>query len=51
MSFAASEYKGNAFAAQTSKDAGNLLRGIYETGDTILVKGSRGMRMEKVLEG
>jgi UDP-N-acetylmuramoyl-tripeptide--D-alanyl-D-alanine ligase len=51
MSFAASEYTGNAFAARTSRDAGNLLRGIYETGDTILVKGSRGMRMERVLEG
>jgi UDP-N-acetylmuramoyl-tripeptide--D-alanyl-D-alanine ligase len=51
MSFAASEYTGIALTASTSEDAGNLLRGIYKTGDTILIKGSRGMRMERVLEG
>jgi UDP-N-acetylmuramoyl-tripeptide--D-alanyl-D-alanine ligase len=50
MSFAASEYTGNAFAARTSEDARNLLRGLYKAGDTILIKGSRGMRMERVLE-
>jgi UDP-N-acetylmuramoyl-tripeptide--D-alanyl-D-alanine ligase len=51
MSFAVSEYTGKAFVARTSEDARNLLRGIYKAGDTILIKGSRGMRMERVMEG
>ena len=44
MAFAASEFDGSA------EEAGKLLRNIWETGDTVLIKGSRGMRMETVLE-
>lgn len=32
-------------------DAGEELKGIVEAGDLVLVKGSQGMRMEKVVEG
>ncbi len=37
-------------AASSSSEARRILLGICREGDTILVKGSRGMRMEKVLE-
>ncbi len=36
--------------ARDSSEAGRILRGLCRKGDTILVKGSRGMGMEKALE-
>lgn len=42
---------GNVFEAETAVDAARLLREHSRAGDTVLVKGSRGMRMETVLEG
>jgi UDP-N-acetylmuramoyl-tripeptide--D-alanyl-D-alanine ligase len=36
--------------ADTPSQAAVLLRGIARTGDTVLIKGSRGMKMETVLE-
>jgi len=34
----------------TSREAGEFLEGFVDTGDLLLLKGSRGVRMEKVLE-
>jgi UDP-N-acetylmuramoyl-tripeptide--D-alanyl-D-alanine ligase len=50
MAFAASEFKGLVYTLHSASEAGRLLRDIREKGDTILIKGSRGMHMEKVLE-
>jgi len=50
MAFAASEFKGDVYKLQTSPEAGRLLKDIWQKGDTILIKRSRGMSMEKVLE-
>ena len=50
MAFAASEYGGTAYMVKTSREAGEILRDIWEKADTVLIKGSRGMQMEKVLE-
>ena len=50
MAFAASEYHGTAYTVNTSREAGEILRDIWKKADTVLIKGSRGMQMEKVLE-
>jgi UDP-N-acetylmuramoyl-tripeptide--D-alanyl-D-alanine ligase len=53
---AASELKqgemenGNILSFQSPMEAGRKLQEIMEEGDLILVKGSQGMRMEKVVE-
>lgn len=39
-----------SFSVSTSEEAGRILTGLCREGDTIIVKGSRGMGMEKVLE-
>ena len=49
MAFAASEFKGDVYTLPSAPEAGRLLREIREKGDIILIKGSRGMHMEKVL--
>jgi UDP-N-acetylmuramoyl-tripeptide--D-alanyl-D-alanine ligase len=51
MSLAASEFLGTAYALGSAEEAGKFLRTVWEPGDTVLIKGSRGMHMEKVLEG
>jgi UDP-N-acetylmuramoyl-tripeptide--D-alanyl-D-alanine ligase len=50
MAFAASEFKGIVYTLPSASEAGKLLREVREKGDIILIKGSRGMHMEKVLE-
>ena len=44
------EKGGQSFRAATASEAGEILTGICREDDTVLVKGSRGMGMEKVLE-
>ncbi|MDH4231918.1 MAG: UDP-N-acetylmuramoyl-tripeptide--D-alanyl-D-alanine ligase [Nitrospirota bacterium] len=50
MSRAAAEFKGSFYTSADSESARSLLSGICGSGDAILVKGSRGMLMEKVLQ-
>ncbi len=40
----------NIFMADSHEEAAEFLRGILTNGDTILFKGSRAMRMEKIIE-
>ncbi len=50
MTHAASEFAGTVYMLETSQEAGKLLKEIWAKGDTVLIKGSRGMKLEKVLE-
>lgn len=50
MSLAVSEFQGKGICADTSEDAGRELGRVIANGDIILIKGSRGMRMEKVMD-
>jgi UDP-N-acetylmuramoyl-tripeptide--D-alanyl-D-alanine ligase len=50
MALAASEFKGVVHTLSSASEAGRLLSEIRREGDTILIKGSRAMHMEKVLE-
>lgn len=49
MKRAASEFAGTHYEADDARGAGSILSGILTEGDTVLIKGSRGMQMEKVL--
>jgi len=49
MSRAAKEFKGVCYQAENSDGARSILLSIRQEGDAILIKGSRGMRMEKIL--
>lgn len=41
---------GNVFACKSNEEANKILKNIIKQGDTILIKGSRGMKMEQIVE-
>ncbi len=49
MSFAASEFKKTVYRLTNADEAAKILKEICKKGDTVLIKGSRGMKMERVL--
>ncbi len=49
MAYALSAFSGEGSSFETSDAAGERLHGILKEGDIILIKGSRGMKMENVL--
>ena len=54
MATAAAEFsrgRGRAVTASDSSEAAAALHAVCRGGDTLLVKGSRGMRMERVFDG
>jgi UDP-N-acetylmuramyl pentapeptide synthase len=51
MQRAAAGFAGPAYRAGSASEARSLLLGMMKDGDTLLIKGSRGMYLEKVLAG
>lgn len=50
MGRAAEEFGGSCHKAEHSLDARSILMSICREGDAVLIKGSRGMRMERVMQ-
>ncbi len=51
MSLAVGAFQKNGVSAENAKDAARELQRLVRKGDVVLIKGSRGMRMEDVLAG